>query len=321
MADKITDEELVEELKGYGEVVKVPIDKKKRPILIKKLNHFRARGRLANQAKKTTPSRSRHTKNVEFSSAEESEEEESVGPVKRLLGKQGAQRDPVTSYSKTDTIEISPPRTRAGSRRSSRQSGVGTNSGDTAGPSPRAAKSLYPDLSREVGGAARNSSMNYSYDNQNEFTDSDIEESIYVENKSVNTTFTLRDSFVEDQESPVNRSIKQRKPINRGKSSKKENNASWTVYSSPGANSITENKEEDEQDSPSDRAYEPPASVISTSILCLVICFFLVVGTTYIYLRQDSTSPESAEGKKFISLKQRSYLYTGIIYFLPHVIW
>lgn len=64
MADKITDEELVEELKAYGEVVKVPIDRKKRPILIKKLNHFKARDRPANQGKKTTPSRARPTKNI-----------------------------------------------------------------------------------------------------------------------------------------------------------------------------------------------------------------------------------------------------------------
>ncbi|XP_055999986.1 inner nuclear membrane protein Man1-like isoform X3 [Ostrea edulis] len=290
MADKITDEELAEELKAYGEVVKVPIDKKKRSILIKKLNHFRARERIVNQGKKTTPSRSRHTKNVEFSSAEESEEEP-VGPVKRILGKQGTQKNPVLSYSKTDTIEISPPRTRAGSRRSARRSGVGTNSNDTAAPSPSVpSKSLYPDLSRDVGGATRNSSMNYSYDNQNEFTDSDPEESIYVENKSVNTTFTLRDSFVEDHESPVNRSVKQRRPITRGKSSKKENNASWPVYSNQKMNSITDNKEEeDEQDSQQfDHSYEPRASFISTSILCVVICFFLVVGTTYVYLRQDT---------------------------------
>ncbi|XP_061187269.1 inner nuclear membrane protein Man1-like isoform X2 [Saccostrea echinata] len=298
MAEKITDEELVEELKAYGEVVKVPIDKKKRPILIKKLNHFRARDRPANQGKKTTPSRSRQTKNVEFSSAEESEDE-TVVPIKRMTARQAPQKEAVSSYSKTDTIEISPPRTRTGSRRSTRRSGVGGSSSDSVTPAPSVPlKSLYPDLSREIGGGAViNSSVNYSYEYQNEFTDSDPDESMYeVENKSMNTTFQLQDSFVDNYKSPLGHSVKQRRSVGRGNSRKTENNTAWPEYSRGKLNNITDNREEDEHDNHIDHSYEPKASFISTSILCLVVCFFLIVGATYIYLRQDIGSTHFGQG-------------------------
>lgn len=296
MADKITDEELVEELKAYGEVVKVPIDRKKRPILIKKLNHLKARDRPANQGKKTTPSRARPTKNIEFSSAEESEEE-TAGPIGRMLGRQGAQKGPVLSYSKTDTIEISPPRTRAGVRRSTRKSGVGGTNSETAAAPSVPLKSLYPDLSQEVDGA--NNSRNYSFDYQNEFTDSDPEESVYeVENKSMNTTFHLQDSYIDNYESPIGRSVKQRRSIGRGKPKKEEKNTTWSGYSPNKLNNITDNKEDqDENDGHFDHSYEPRASFISTSILCIVIGFFLVVGATYIYLRQETGSSNSEQGK------------------------
>lgn len=290
MADKITDEELAEELKAYGEVVKVPIDRKKRPILIKKLNHLKARDRPANQVKKATPSRTKPTKNVEFSSAEESEGE-TAGPIGRMLGRQGTQKEPVLSYSKTDTIEISPPRTR---RRSARRSVVGATSSESA-PSGRV-KSLYPDLSEDVARNASNTSRNYSFQYQNEFTDSDPEESLYeVENKSINTTFPLQDSLVDNYDSPLNRSVKQRRSLTRGKPKKSENNATWSADK---LSSITDNKEGgDENDGHLNHSYEPKASFISTSILCLVIGFFLVVGATYIYLRQETGSINSEQGK------------------------
>lgn len=301
MADKITDEELVEELKAYGEVVKVPIDRKKRPILIKKLNHLKARDRPANPGKKTTPSRGRPTKNIEFSSAEESEEE-TAGPIRRMLGRQGAQKGPVLSYSKTDTIEISPSRTRSGVRRSTRKSGVGSSNSETAAAPSVPLKSLYPDLSHEVDGA--NNSRTYSFDNQNEFTDSDPEESVYeVENKSMNTTFHLQDSFVDNYESPIGRSVKQRRSIGRGKPKKAEKNTTWSGYSPDKLNNITDNKEgQEENDGHFDHSYEPRASFISTSILCLVIGFFLVVGGTYIYLRQETGSINSEQGETNVEL-------------------
>lgn len=48
MVDKIIDEEFVEELKVYGEVVKMLIDWKKWLILIKKLNYFKVCDRFVN---------------------------------------------------------------------------------------------------------------------------------------------------------------------------------------------------------------------------------------------------------------------------------
>lgn len=211
MADELSDAQLVEELKSFGEVVKQPIDKKKRPILVKKLNHLRARKNVSNRLKKTINSRKKQ--NIEFSSEEdESEIEDVAAPftASRSPGRKSLRQNTSAYTSTTGTIEISPSikKTNLRSRRS-----VGLTAKDqplinnyiasTPGPS---GSRLYPDLASftdapGTSSSAKRSSWNFrrnakEEDNTNDykgdFSDTDPEESIYeVVNKSMNTTFPV----------------------------------------------------------------------------------------------------------------------------------
>ncbi|XP_021344018.1 inner nuclear membrane protein Man1-like isoform X2 [Mizuhopecten yessoensis] len=219
MADKLSDIELVEELSRLGEEVKQPIDRKKRPILVKKLNHLRARENIANKLKKTTNSRKKQ--NVEFSSEDESEIEDVAAPTtaSRLPGRKPLRQNTSAYSSTTDTIEMSPStkRTNFRSRRSitsaKDQHVVNNSLSNTPGPS--GASRLYPDLTpfSDTANTSSNSKAKGwknqrnaqdeedSYDFKGDFSDTDAEESMYeVVNQSMNTTFPVADSATRNEE-------------------------------------------------------------------------------------------------------------------------
>ncbi|KAK3103852.1 hypothetical protein FSP39_022419 [Pinctada imbricata] len=292
MAEKLTDAEIAEELKRHGESVKLPIDRKKRPILIKKLNHFRARERPSPSKKSTARQK---TVEVEFSS-EESEEEEtrSNSTIGRILGKR-KKDDPTPPYSNTDTIEISPP------RRSTRASRNESNISVTRRGAAASPRSLYPDLSEFVT-TTRHHDKSYSGNNikvdetldyQEEFTDTDPEgeeESIYeVENRSINTTFSLHGN-IEDVDSKPSSSRATRRSTGLNQTLRSKLNASVANHSS-----VTQsNPKEDWNES---QKFKPArASFISTAILIIVGIFFFILAASYVYIRKDINLSGSITG-------------------------
>ncbi|XP_033746593.1 LOW QUALITY PROTEIN: inner nuclear membrane protein Man1-like [Pecten maximus] len=327
MADKLSDVELVEELRRFGEEVKQPIDRKKRPILVKKLNHLRARENASNRLKKATNSRKKQ--NVEFSSEDESEIEDVAAPTtaSRLSGRKSLRQNTSAYSSITDTIEMSPntKRTNSRSRRSitSAKDPPVVNSSQTNTPGPSGSARLYPDLGRfsDADNAKskgrgwkyqRNTNAGEdSYDYKGDFSDSDPEESMYeVVNKSMNTTFPVAESAArneeeDDDDADEDDIVNDNRDFNtrfstrlRGRHEVSKNNSSKKTTTSQTKQSKTSNhvnsftEEEIRQygfktHEDSQKMKPPVASYVSTGILIIVAVFFASLGMLYIYMRGD----------------------------------
>lgn len=301
MADKLTDAEIADELKKYGEQVKIPIDRKKRPLLLKKLNHYRAKNRTPSQPKKATPSRKKQQP-IEFSSEEsETEENESSSPLGRIFGR--AKRSNTSSfYSNTDTIEISPSTSKdeGKPRRNTRRSYVSPEHNSTS-DYVSSKSNLYPDLStlssptdnskhRGVDRRPKDETPDFSY--EQDFTDSDPDDSSYeVVNKSINTTFVYDNP---DEEPTLHQT---RTSPYRGALNKKSGLAQNSVLIQRQKNKSTMNHSNDlhneEPEEPLEDAFQTEdnaiesSSYVSTVLVLLVAIFFLSISLTYVYLRRD----------------------------------
>jgi len=295
MTDKLTDTEIVEELK-------------KRPLLIKKINSLRAKENNANTPKKTTNSRPKQ--NLEFSSEDESEEESrktptTNRPTNRLFGRKSVRPTSSPYYSNTDTIEISPNDRKTNLR--SRK-----NMKDQSTPSSSTSPKLYPDLTglkaaaaktdgwKFQRGAKKNSEISYEY--PGEFTDSDPDESTYeVENKSVNTTFTLGPDLDDDDEendgADYSTYVSRVSPGSKSRDVVKRESFTSTSTKRISSNHVPVNsftEEEIRQQSfqtyEDSRKFKPPvASYVSTghgSLICVAV-FFLSLAMTWVYMRRD----------------------------------
>ncbi|XP_063402425.1 inner nuclear membrane protein Man1-like [Mytilus trossulus] len=295
MADKLTDAEIADELRKFGEQVKVPIDRKKRPLLLKKLNHYRAKERAATQPKKSSPSRKKQP--AEFSSEESAEEDnEADSTFGKIFGR--AKKAPSSPfYSNTNTIEISPssskddPKLKRNTRRSFLSKDVNSSENKSK---------MYPDLSElsiSSDSNSKNSSLNRStleYSYEQEFTDSDPDESTYeVVNKSVNTTF-IYDNQDEEPTLHQTRSTPHRGTPNR-KSGNTPNSVLVQRQKKNKANMNHVNKlPKEEPEEPLEDAFqttekvtETSSSYVSSILVLLVAIFFLSISLTYVYLRRD----------------------------------
>lgn len=300
-------------MQKFGEQIKLPIDRKKRPLLLKKLNHYRAKERAAIQPKKTTPSRKKQQ--AEFSS-EESEEENETGSSSfgRIFGRP-KKLQPSNFYSNTNTIEISPSSSKDDTKSNKRNTRRSFNSQSETNiqNSTKTKSKLYPDLS-EV------SSLNDSYTGQKsiekpnedaleysyeqDFTDSDPDESSYeVVNKSVNTTFVDNNQVEEptlhqtrtttpNRGTPVRKSaavFQKSVLVQRQKQSKSTiNNINKVPQEEP---------EEPLEDAfqTEEKAIETSSSYVSSILVLLVAIFFLSISLTYVYLRRDYLFHEESD--------------------------
>lgn len=303
MADKLTDAEIANELKKYGEQVKLPIDRKKRPLLLKKLNHHRAKERTASQPKKATSSRKKQQ--AEFSSEEsETEENETSSPLGRMFGR-GKRASTSSFYSNTDTIEISPStfKDETKPRRNTRRSFVSqSQDNNSTSDYVRSKSNLYPDLSsissstetskrRSFDRRQKDDTVDFSY--EQDFTDSDPDDSSYeVVNKSVNTTFVCDNP---DEEPTLHQT---RTSPYRSTSNKKSGLAQNSVLVQRQKNKSTMNHTndlpEEEPEEPLEDAFqteekvtETSSSYVSSVLVLLVAIFFLSISLTYVYLRRD----------------------------------
>ena len=280
MADRITDEELIDALRQFGDTVKVPIDRKKRPILIKKLNHYRARENVANKQKKSQNSRKKQV--VEFSSEDESEEEPAPITPSCLLGRRPVRQNKSFGYSNTETIEVSPPSSKSLRSRNS-----------------TASNKLYPDLSEFDANTSNsskvweNSTSNDKPSYDNEFTDSDPDESVYeVTNKSINTTFTLHERNREDCNNDKSFASKYGRLGNNVSADASPNviNRKNIASNHVSTSSFTEEEIRQQGFKTCDdaRKYkQPAASYISTGILVVTAIFFTSLAAIYLYLCRD----------------------------------
>ena len=226
MADSLTDEQLVGELRRYGETVSLPIKPNKRPILIKKLNHLRSRNKSPQQKGKGKQPAQRRQSNMGAFSSDDSDAEldptpgpsRSEGSTRRSLEQSTPSKitEVVTRSLRrrpnvgplsvtvgrgrrpTDAVQAGLLATPGGStalssgkwRRRGLDDAPETDEMSPNGSSYRSPR-LYPDISAQRV-TARDSSFSDRSTIPFESSESDVEGSSYeVANKSVNTSFTL----------------------------------------------------------------------------------------------------------------------------------
>ncbi|KAL8566384.1 hypothetical protein ACOMHN_049342 [Nucella lapillus] len=234
MADSLTDEQLVDELRSYGEVISLPIKANKRQILMKKLNHLRSRNRPPQQKGKGKQPAQRRQLNLEAFSSDDSENElgPAPGPSRSPIAS-GRTLEPSAASNKITEVvtrslrrrpNVSPLSVSVRGRRESNElparpsSATNLSRGPTSPRDPVPTKasdqnrpgspgrsgyrspSLYPNLAGFTHGSTyRDTDRDLSFSDRSiipfESSDSDIEGSSYeVENKSVNTSFSLNRS-------------------------------------------------------------------------------------------------------------------------------
>lgn len=266
MADKLNDQEIVNELKRFGETVKVPIDKKRRPILIKKLNHYYAkenpppkRGKSGGRAaKKPAPG-------AEFS--DDSQDESESAPVnyrvtrdKNTTRNNSLTRNPINRRSKNRSVD--------------------------SGASFSANESLTRPRSRNVKNK-RLSNVQQMEIYPNEFSDTDdTDESVYVEEKSIgiNTTLNYEEEDTEDEEVQIqdrNCISYIDSPRNRPKLSYADVNISSIGRPRTSANNISAKAHL------TSYSKEGTGQFISKTILNIGAIFFFILAVCYLYVRRD----------------------------------
>ncbi|KAL3852363.1 hypothetical protein ACJMK2_016017 [Sinanodonta woodiana] len=275
MADKLSDLELADELRKYGEDVKVPIDYRKRPILVKKLNHYRAkenppikknRGGGKKIGRTSAPLRDH-----EFSDESQDEETETKSIHGYVL------RAVTPNINKTPSSPRTPTR---GSTSSSKVTKAGhivplpvVNSSIQRGrkslPSPQ--HELYAD----------------------EFSDSDAEtadESTYeVQDRSINTTLPL--DYADDRPTNTSAAVNQRTNSTRRRSwlfsgrsnTHKENhiNHASNVETEDNLQKGFQTKDDSVQ------MYRLRDQHISKGILVFVALFFVTLALGYFWIARD----------------------------------
>ena len=279
MADKLNDQQIVSELKRFGETVKVPIDKKKRPLLIKKLNHHYAKENPPPKKGKTSvKAAKRSAVPVEFSD-DSQDESESAGTVDRIVRNRNS--------TASNAASKSPPSPSGRRLRGRLSAEIANSSLNTSRPrNTRAKKShahqveIFPD----------------------EFSDPDTaDESVYVEQNSIgiNTSLPYDDEEEgdddEDDDDEINgTSYVVESPRNRlNRKYTPAANISTISRRNTSINNIGAKKET------SRVLKEEHSQFISKTILTVVAIFFVTLAISYVYIRRDIFySQEAALTKK-----------------------
>ncbi|XP_053378195.1 inner nuclear membrane protein Man1-like [Mercenaria mercenaria] len=270
MADSFNDERIANELKRFGETIKLPIDRKKRPILIKKLNHYYARenpplkkGKASSRAQRFAPKPA----TAEFSDDSQDETETRPERGKGRIGR--------NSLANNSFNRASPRRLRG------RDIANGANSNTSE------------DNLRFRGGTSRNKPVSEIY--PNEFSDNDTaDESVYeVEEQSIGINTTLNyddgDDTLDEEDFKPGYMTRKSGPKRR----KYDNNISTISQANTSSNHIsydrTKSGGSSESVDPSERGH-----FISKTILTVVGIFFITLGLGYLYVRRDLFLPKEA---------------------------
>ncbi|XP_052781981.1 inner nuclear membrane protein Man1-like [Mya arenaria] len=174
MADKLNDNEIASEFKRFGETIKLPIDKKKRPILLKKLNHYYAKENPPPKRTKIFARPSRKSQPIAEFSDESQDESESTRNISNITAKRNRTRN---------NLRESPVK---------RVQAKDRDNGATVSPGIRARNVRNRQIT--------NVQQMEVY--PEEFSDTDTaDESLYVEEKSIgiNTTMSYEDEDEEEE--------------------------------------------------------------------------------------------------------------------------
>jgi hypothetical protein len=265
MADKFNDEKIISELKRFGETVKVPIDRKKRPILIKKLNHYYAKENPPVKKGKSTSRTQRIAPKPAIAEFSDDSQDETETRPERGKGRMGRGSSTNNSFNGTSLRRLR-----------GRDSENGANiSGDNlryrSGRNKRVSE-IYP----------------------NEFSDNDTgDESVYeVEEQSIGINTTLNyddgdDTLDEEDFKPYN---SQRSYSNK---SKYDNNISTISQANTSSNhaAYSPKKGDGSFDSMSQSEC---GQFVSKTILIVVGIFFITLGLGYLYVKRDLILPKEA---------------------------
>ena len=266
MADKFNDEKIISELKRFGDTVKVPIDKKKRPILIKKLNHYYAKENPPVRKGKGA-SRTRLAPKPAVSEFSDDSQDETETRPERGKGRVGRNSSANNSFNGTSLRRLR-----------DRDFDNGANS--------------RGDNLRYRSGTGRNKRTSEVY--PDEFSDNDTaDESVYeVEEQSIGINTTLNyddgDDTLDEEDFKPYRS--------RGSSSNKssyDNNISIISQANTSSNHATYGRKKSGGSSESVNQSEC-GHFISKTILTVVGLFFLTLGLGYLYVRRDLLLPKEA---------------------------
>ena len=276
MADKLSDNDIANELKRFGEIIKLPIDKKKRPILIKKLNHYYAKENPPPKKGKTFQRPPRKSRAVAEFSDDSQDENESKSEISSITLRGNKTRN--------NSILRDSPRKRTP---------ISTVRNGTDSPGFNARNVQNKRVSNVV-------QMEVFPD---EFSDNDTaDESVYVEEKSIgiNTSMAYdEEEDDDDDDDETNDGIVTHANMNRHNIG---NNLSTISPSSTPRNSSTFKR----------KPYlsEESGQFVSKTILYSLAVFFVLLGISYLYVRKDMfLSSEAAvlnKGKKCSLLNKLS---------------
>ncbi|XP_041349806.1 inner nuclear membrane protein Man1-like isoform X2 [Gigantopelta aegis] len=326
MADKITDEQLVEELERFGEKVKLPIKRDKRALLIKKLNHLRSKQRGNDRSSKRLSGR----KTLDVFSSDDSETECAGQAEGRKKTKTARAVDMVTRSLRQRTAAASTPvasphfdhDTSSSVLRRPLRSRMSENSRSPTSSSPRKgthlnqsigskSNKLYPDLDALNESANRSTEIlrdeTFESSDDEYLIEQDADDSSYeVQNKSVNTTFTIEsnNSRYDTNTSPY------------------RSNLSFTNHIHEDRKNTPKRKSVSNHVSPrnqNEKRYQykkryPEHVHVSRGIVMFVAIFFVIVATGYIFLRKENilswisfgTSTKLGPRDKFLLCTEKS---------------
>ena len=273
MADKMTDQELASELKRFGEEIKLPIDRKKRPILIKKLNHHRAKENPPLKRSRSGGRQPRRSVAPPEFSDDSQEETETESITKRIFPRR----------KQTSSSTLYEPDRRSLRNRSTDSSNLTLQNASKSGRAKGMENKRVTAVKQiEI------------YPNEFSDTDDTADESVYeVENKSINTTFQF-DSVENEDEEDISPSPKwsrtgQYSPrrINTNLNNEKSVLSNFSNHNPPSALGKGVKVNHDE-------TTESRENTVASTILTVVAVFFIVLAVSYAYIRRDIFLPHMA---------------------------
>lgn len=291
-------------MQSYGETVDLPIKKNRRPLLIKKLNHLRSRNKpLQQKGKGKQPVQRPPLKLAAFSSDESDEEPTSASSPGRSHAQSQVSRRPLQSSASSKITEVvtrslrrrpnvSPLSVAVWGRKtpdSIDRTGSLPRPGSSSTPTPsqrrrRDVTTTYDEVSpdgsndrspllRDISALSHGStSRDTSFSDRStipfESSDSDIEGSSYeVENKSVNTTFTL----TRGGRTPTSNHVS-------------PNRQSYSTGSYPETNHVPSRSSPTSRGRPRRRFYPEH---VSFGLVALVLAFFVIIFFGYMFVRKE----------------------------------
>lgn len=257
----MNDQEIVKELKRFGETVKVPIDKKKRPILIKKLNHYYARENPPPKRGKS-PARSPRKPIVTAEFSDDSQDESESANV---VTKNGRGRNSTTNnvLDRSQTL---------------RKLRAKVFTADDNAP-PSSTSSFNRPRARNVKRKQLSNPQQIEV-YPDEFSDNDTaDESVYVEEKSIGINTSLNYEDEDDDEEELPSYVES--PQNR--QSGRYNSGRFSSLSQP---NVAVNNISAKNKTPS-YLKEERSHFISKTILIIVAIFFFALASCYLFIRRD----------------------------------